>query len=129
MSKNYFLKKALDKSERMFYNMITRNRTLVLEAVLTRVQRHAARASFFLNKGANHDTTHQKLHQQPRYGKQRITELSKLRRTLLKRGDIRRVAELDLDRRIQLLYEEHGEMQAIISHLTSYNRRRESFEK
>ncbi|MCR4638712.1 hypothetical protein [Ruminococcus sp.] len=61
--------------------------------------------------------------------KQRITELSTLRRALLKRGDIRRVSELDLDRRIQLLYEEHGEMQAIISHLTSYNRRRESVEK
>ena len=61
--------------------------------------------------------------------KQRITELSELRLSLVKRGDIRRVAELDLDRRIRMLYEEHGEMQAIISHLTSYNRRRESFGK
>ena len=61
--------------------------------------------------------------------KQRITELSELRRALLKRGDTLRVAELDLDRRIRMLYEEHGEMQAIISHLTSYNRRRESFGK
>lgn len=61
--------------------------------------------------------------------KQRITELSKLRLSLVKRGDIRRVAELDLDRRIRMLYEEHGEMQEIISHLTSYNRRRESFGK
>lgn len=61
--------------------------------------------------------------------KQRITELSKLRLSLVKRGNIRRVAELDLDRRIRMLYEEHGEMQEIISHLTSYNRRRESFGK
>ncbi|WP_303796273.1 hypothetical protein [Ruminococcus flavefaciens] len=61
--------------------------------------------------------------------KQRITELSELRLSLMKRGDIRRVAELDLDRRIRMLYEEHGEMQEIISHLTSYNRRRESFGK
>lgn len=61
--------------------------------------------------------------------KQRITELSELRRALLKRGDNAKVSELNLDRRIQVLYEEHGEMQAIISHLTSYNRRRESFGK
>ena len=61
--------------------------------------------------------------------KQRITELSELRLSLVKRGDIRRVAELDLDRRIRMLYEEHGEMQEIISHLTSYSRRRESFGK
>ena len=61
--------------------------------------------------------------------KQRITELSELRRALLKGGDNAKVSELDLDRRIQVLYEEHGEMQAIISHLTSYNRRRESFGK
>lgn len=61
--------------------------------------------------------------------KKRITELSELRLSLVKRGDIRRVAELDLDRRIRMLYEEHGEMQEIISHLTSYNRRRESFGK
>ena len=61
--------------------------------------------------------------------KQRITELSELRRALLKRGNNAKVSELDLDRRIQVLYEEHGEMQAIISHLTSYNRRRESFGK
>jgi len=61
--------------------------------------------------------------------KQRITELSELRLSLVKRGNIRRVAELDLDRRIRMLYEEHGEMQEIISHLTSYNRRRESFGK
>lgn len=61
--------------------------------------------------------------------KQRITELSELRLSLVKRGNIHRVAELDLDRRIRMLYEEHGEMQEIISHLTSYNRRRESFGK
>ena len=61
--------------------------------------------------------------------KKRITELSELRSTLMKKGESSRVLELDLDRRIRLLYEEHGEMQEIISHLTSYNRRRESFGK
>ena len=61
--------------------------------------------------------------------KQRITELSELRSSLMEKGESSRVLELDLDRRIRLLYEEHGEMQEIISHLTSYNRRRESFGK
>ena len=58
--------------------------------------------------------------------KQRITELSELRSDLIGKGDTLRVSELDLDRRIRILYEEHGEMQQIISHLTAYNRRRES---
>jgi hypothetical protein len=54
--------------------------------------------------------------------RQRITELSQLRRKLLECGDSRRAQELDLDRRIRLLYEEHGELQQVISHLASYRR-------
>ena len=50
--------KPLDKSERMFYNVITRNRTLVRKAILSRVQ-HKLLVLLFLNQGANHDSTHQ----------------------------------------------------------------------
>lgn len=53
----------------------------------------------------------------------RISELSELRNRLVKSGDSARAKELDLDRRIRVLYEEHGELKAIIAHLTSYNRR------
>ena len=59
--------------------------------------------------------------------KQRISELTVMRNTLMKRGDKLKVKELDLDRRIHLLYVEHGEMQAVIAHLTAYKRRREGF--
>ena len=83
----------------------------------------------FLNKGANHDTTYQKLYQQQRPRKTAYHRAFRASAQSCERGDIRRVAELDLDRRIRMLYEEHGEMQEIISHLTSYNRRRESFDK
>lgn len=58
--------------------------------------------------------------------RQRINELTALRSSLLKNGEQARVEELALDRRIRMLYEEHGELQEIISHLTSYNRRLES---
>ena len=34
MSEILFMEKALDKSEQMFYNKITRNGTLVLKAIL-----------------------------------------------------------------------------------------------
>ena len=54
--------------------------------------------------------------------RQRIAELTAQRRELLGRGDGRRARELDLDRRIRILYEEHGELQQIISHLSSYRR-------
>ncbi|MCR4638730.1 MULTISPECIES: hypothetical protein [Ruminococcus] len=57
--------------------------------------------------------------------KRRISELTRMRDSLMKSGNILRVRELDLDRRIELLYEEHGEMQAVIAHLTAYKRRRE----
>ena len=55
----------------------------------------------------------------------RISELTDLRSSLLKNGDSARADELNLDRRIRVLYEEHGELKAIIAHLTSYNRRLE----
>ena len=55
----------------------------------------------------------------------RISELTDLRSSLLKNGNSSRADELNLDRRIRVLYEEHGELKAIIAHLTSYNRRLE----
>ena len=61
--------------------------------------------------------------------KQRISELTEMRNILIERGDELKVRELDLDRRIHLLYIEHGEMQEVISHLTAYKRRREGFVK
>lgn len=60
---------------------------------------------------------------------QRISELSKLRNDLLKCGDSVSAQELDLDRRIKILYVEHGELKAVISHLISYNRRSERYVK
>lgn len=59
--------------------------------------------------------------------KQRISELTEMRNTLIESGDELKVRELDLDRRIHLLYIEHGEMQEVILHLTAYKRRREGF--
>jgi hypothetical protein len=57
--------------------------------------------------------------------KNRINELTELRNSLKKLGDTFRIEELDLDRRIKLLYCEHEQMQEIISGLTAYMRRRE----
>lgn len=57
--------------------------------------------------------------------KNRINELTELRNSLKKLGDTFRIEELDLDRRIKLLYSEHEQMQEIISGLTAYMRRRE----
>ena len=57
----------------------------------------------------------------------RISELTDLRSSLLKNGNSSRADELNLDRRIRILYEEHGELKAIISHLISYNRRLERY--
>lgn len=55
----------------------------------------------------------------------RIRELTVQRRALKEQGDILAIKELDLDRRIKLLYKEYGQMQEIIDGLTSYMRRRE----
>lgn len=55
----------------------------------------------------------------------RIRELTVQRAALREQGDILAIKELDLDRRIKLLYKEYGQMQEIIDGLTSYMRRRE----
>ena len=57
--------------------------------------------------------------------KQRIDELTLQRNTLRKNGDTPAIEELDLERRIKLLYAEYEEMQETIVYLTSYMRRRE----
>ncbi|MCR5602025.1 MAG: hypothetical protein K6G33_14960 [Ruminococcus sp.] len=60
--------------------------------------------------------------------KQRIAELHKMRTHLVKNGG--ESCEVnDLDRRIRLLYTEYEELKAVISHLTSYNRRTEGYGK
>ena len=56
--------------------------------------------------------------------RKRIDELLAMRHSLLERGDSLRAEQLDLDRRIRLLYTEHLELTEIISHLTSCQRRR-----
>ena len=57
--------------------------------------------------------------------KQRIDELTLQRNILRKNGDTPAIEELDLERRIKLLYAEYEEMQETIVYLTSYMRRRE----
>lgn len=56
--------------------------------------------------------------------RKRIGELLALRHSLLERGDSLRAGQLDLDRRIRLLYTENLELTEIIAHLTSCQRRR-----
>ena len=46
-------------------------------------------------------------------------------KTCLMPGDPLRAKELDLDRRIRILYQEQNELTEIIAHLTSYRRRLE----
>ena len=55
--------------------------------------------------------------------KRRIDELRKLEKTLQEQGDEIRISELDLSRRINLLYCEHREMEETIEHLELYLRR------
>lgn len=52
--------------------------------------------------------------------KKRIGELLLQRKQLNQQGKADIIIELDLDRRIRLLYTEHDQMQKIIIHLTSY---------
>ncbi len=59
---------------------------------------------------------------------ERIAQLNYQRNELRKHGNEKLIEELDLDRRIRLLYTEHSEMREIISYLTSYRRRLESRE-
>jgi hypothetical protein len=56
--------------------------------------------------------------------KKRIEELLAMRHSLHERGESLRAEQLDLDRRIRMLYTEHLELTEIIVHLTSCQRRR-----
>ena len=53
-----------------------------------------------------------------RMAKERIHQLTEERNMLRKKGDTARIEELDLERRIRLLYTEHGELAEIVAHLT-----------
>lgn len=55
--------------------------------------------------------------------KSRILELTQQRNELRNQGENEKIEELDLERRIRLLYSEHSQMQEIILHLTAYMRR------
>ena len=57
--------------------------------------------------------------------KSRIDELTRQKDYLKQQGDICTIEELDLDRRIRLLYCEYGQMQEVLFALRSYSRRRE----
>ena len=55
--------------------------------------------------------------------KKRIAELREIEKLLKNQGDELKIAELDLTRRINLLYCENREMEEIIRHLELYQRR------
>ncbi|MBO5319881.1 MAG: hypothetical protein IJY29_00190 [Ruminococcus sp.] len=55
--------------------------------------------------------------------KQRIIQLTKQKNQLKKEGRNALIDELDLERRIRLLYTEHSQMKEIVLYLTSYVRR------
>lgn len=55
--------------------------------------------------------------------KQRIIQLTKQRNKLKKEGKESEIKELDLERRIRLLYMEHSQMREIVIYLTNYMRR------
>lgn len=55
--------------------------------------------------------------------KQRIIQLTKQRNKLKKEGKESIIEELDLERRIRLLYTEHSQMKEIVIYLTNYVRR------
>lgn len=55
----------------------------------------------------------------------RIDELTEQKNSLNAQGDISAIDELDLERRIRLLYCEYEQMQEVISVLVSYTRRRD----
>lgn len=54
--------------------------------------------------------------------KVRICELVSQRRYLRNKGDIKAIEQLDLNRRIRLLYTEYSDMTEIIANLESRNR-------
>ncbi len=102
----------------MFYNIITRNGTLVLKAISFVLLYLFLRGQIMTDLIRNY--THSRI-----LVKKRIDELLALRKSLLERGESLRAEQLDLDRRIRLLYTEHLELMEDIAALTSYQRRRE----
>lgn len=54
--------------------------------------------------------------------RQRIRELNDIKTRKRAQGCLTCTEEHDLDRRIRLLYTEHGQMSDVIDHLTSYLR-------
>ena len=55
--------------------------------------------------------------------RKRIETLTQQKNDLKKCGKLDEIDDLMLERRIKLLYDEHSQMQEIISYLTSYMRR------
>lgn len=53
----------------------------------------------------------------------RIHQLTQQRNELRKNGNDIEIDDLDLERRIRILYTEHCQMQEIVTHLTQYMRR------
>ncbi len=56
--------------------------------------------------------------------KERIGELLVQRRYLRDKGDTKAIEQLDLNRRIRLLYTEYSDMNEIITHLERHSRAR-----
>lgn len=56
--------------------------------------------------------------------KERIGELLVQRRYLRDKGDTKAIEQLDLNRRIRLLYTEYSDMNEIITHLEHHSRAR-----
>ncbi len=61
--------------------------------------------------------------------KARISELTAQKNQLSREGRCSEIKQLDLERRIHLLYVEHEDMQEVIRCLNSYHRRRQEIAK
>lgn len=61
--------------------------------------------------------------------RERIRTLTDQKNELKRKGNTREIENLMLERRIKLLYDEHSQMQEIITCLTSYMRRTENSAK
>ncbi|MBO4878576.1 MAG: hypothetical protein J5501_11255 [Ruminococcus sp.] len=58
-----------------------------------------------------------------RLAKERIGELTRREKELGRSGSLTEAEKLDLDRRIKMLYVEHGQMMEVVNYLTGYLRR------
>ena len=58
-----------------------------------------------------------------RLAKERIGELTRREKELGRSGALTEAERLDLDRRIKMLYVEHGQMMEVINYLTGYRRK------